>query len=152
MKRIPGSKRQSIARCMAAILLGLVSLVPAASADSVESTDSEVVVQSAGGVPYVSGGIGEESIDRLNSRAREFNLKLVFALNSGEYVSDVGVSIANAKGKTLLDATSEGPWFYTRLPAGNYRVVATLNGKTVKRQVAVGSAKLRTVDFRWAAQ
>lgn len=146
MKRTPSIKRKLITHSFAAILLGFTSFIPVASADS------EVITQSAGGVPYVSGGIGEESIDHLNSLARDFNLKLVFALNAGDYVSDVGVSIANAKGKTLLDATSEGPWFYTRLPAGNYQVVATLNGKTVKRQVAVGSAKLRTVDFRWAAQ
>ena len=149
MKRTPGIKRKLIAHSFAAILLGFASFIPVASADNAAS---EAITQSAGGVPYVSGGIGEESIDHLNSLARDFNLKLVFALNAGDYVSDVGVSIANAKGKTLLDATSEGPWFYTRLPAGNYQVVATLNGKTLKRQVAVGSAKLRTVDFRWAAQ
>lgn len=146
MKRTPGIKRKLIAHSFAAILLGFASFIPVASADS------EAIVQSASGVPYVSGGIGEESIERLNSLARDFNLKLVFALNSGDYVSDVGVSIANAKGKTLLEATSEGPWFYARLPAGNYQVVATLNGKTVKRQVAVAATKLRTVDFRWAAQ
>lgn len=149
MKRTPGIKRKLIAHSFAAILLGFASFIPAAVADSV---DSEAIARSADGVPYVSGGIGTESIDRLNSLARDFNLKLVFALSAGDYVSDVGVSIANAKGKTLLEATSEGPWFYTRLPAGNYQVSATLNGKTVKRQVAVGSSKLRTVDFRWAAQ
>lgn len=146
MKRTPGIKRKSIAPGFAAILLGFAALVPVASADG------EAVVQSAGGVPYVSGGVGTESIDRLTALADDFNLKLVFAMNTGDYVSDVRVAIADAKGKTLLDATSEGPWFYTRLPAGNYQVAATLTGKTVKRQVAVGSAKLRTVNFRWAAE
>jgi len=76
----------------------------------------------------------------------------VFALKSGEYVSGVGVVIADAGGKTLLDTTSEGPWFLAKLPAGNYQIVATFGGNAVKRQIAVGAAKLRTVDFRWASE
>ena len=116
---------KSLAHSFAVILLGSASLVPA--------TDDEIV-QSAGGVSYVSGGIGTDSINRLSSLAGNFNLKLVFALNSGAYVSDVRVAIANAAGKTLLDTTSEGPWFLTRLPAGNYRIVATFSGNAVTRQ------------------
>ena len=126
-------------------LLGAVALVSVANANSDES------VQTAGGVSYVSGGVGADSIDRLSSLARDFNLKLVFALRSGDYVSDVKVTIANAAGKTLVDTMSEGPWFLTKLPAGNYQVVATFAGNAEKRSVAVGGAKLRTVDFRWAS-
>jgi len=87
-----------------AILLCAASLVPAASANSDES------VQTAGRMSYVSGGVGTDSLDRLSSLARDFNLKLVFALKSGDYVSDVKVTIADAAGKQLLDTTSEGPW------------------------------------------
>ena len=147
MKRIPGIKRNSLARGVAAILLGSALLVSAASGNS-----DNAVVKSSGGVSYVSGGVGTDSIDHLNSLAGNFNLKLVFALKSGSYVSDVGVVIADAAGKTLLKTTSEGPWLLTRLPAGNYQVVATFAGNAVKRQIAVGGAKLRTVDFRWASE
>jgi len=146
MKRILGMKRKSLAHSFAAILLGSASLVPVASANS------DAIVQTAGGVSYVSGGVGTDSIDRLNSLASDFNLKLVFALKSGEYVSGVRVAIADAAGKTLLDTTSEGPWFLTKLPVGNYQIVATFAGNAVKRQVAVGTAKLRTIDFRWASE
>ena len=100
----------------------------------------------------MSGGIGTDSIDQLNSLSGNFNLKPVFALNSGEYLRGVRVAIADAAGKALLDTTSEGPRFLTRLPAGNYEVVATLAGKATKRQVSVGAAGLRTVDFRWASE
>lgn len=129
-----------------AIMLGVASLVTVANANGDES------VQTAGGVSYVSGGVGTDSIDRLRSLSGDFNLKLVFAMNSGDYVSGVGVAIADAAGKTLLDTTSEGPWFLARLPAGNYQIVATFGGKAVKRQIAVGAAKLRTVDFRWPSE
>lgn len=145
MKRITYSRNKSPAHGLAAMLLGSALLV------SVASAGYEEVLRTAGGVSYVSGGIGTGSIDRLTSLAGDFNLKLVFALTSGAYVSDVRVAIADATGKTLLDATSDGPWFLTRLPAGNYQIVATFAGNTVQRQVAVGAAKLRTVDFRWAS-
>jgi hypothetical protein len=146
MKRIFGMKSKSLAHGLAAILLGSASLLPVASADN------DGIVQTSGGVSYVSGGIGSESRDRLGSLARDFNLKLVFAMKSGEYVSGVNVAIANAAGKTLVDATSEGPWFLTRLPAGNYQIVATFAGHAVKRQVAVGAARLTTIDLRWASE
>jgi len=111
--------------------------------------DGGSIVHEAGGLPYVSGGVGEESQQRLSARAGEFNLKLVFAMKSGAYLSNVRVAIADAKGKALLDATSEGPWFLTKLPLGNYQVVASYAGKAFERSIAIDAAALRTVDFRW---
>lgn len=139
-------KRKLLAHSFAAVVLASASLLPVAGANS------DAIVQTAGGVAHVSGGVGTESRDRLNSLAGDFNLKLVFALKSGDYVSGVRVAIADAAGKTLLDTTSEGPWFLTKLPVGNYQIVATLSGNAIKHQVAVGTAKLRTIDFRWTSE
>jgi hypothetical protein len=150
MKRIFGIKGKSLAHGFAAILLGTASLVPALV--PIAGADTGPVLRTSGGVSYVSGGIGTDSTDRLSSLAGDFNLKLVFAMNSGNYVSGVRVAIADAAGKTVLDTTSEGPWFLTKIPAGNYQVVATFAGNAVKRQVAVGASALRTVDFRWASE
>jgi hypothetical protein len=143
-------KGKSLALGFAAILLGTASLVPALV--PVAGAASDAVVQTTGGVSYASGGIGDDSIARLNSLAPDFNLKLVFAMSSGNYVTGVRVAIADAAGKTVLDTLSEGPWFLTKVPAGNYQVVATFAGKPVKRQISVGPSALRTVDFRWASE
>ncbi len=148
MIRIRRSKNKSLACGLAAILLGSAFLAPVAAANS----DDAIVQKTRGGVAYVSGGVGTDSIDQLSSLAGNFNLKLVFALSSGSYVSDVGVVISDASGATLLNTTSDGPWLLARLPMGNYQVVATFAGNAVRRQVAVGTAKLRTVDFRWASE
>lgn len=145
MKRIPGMKYKSLAHCFAAALLSVASLIPVAEA-------SDAIVHTTGGVTYVSGGVGAESIDQLSALAKDFNLKLVFALKSGDYVSGVGVTIADAAGKTLLTTTSDGPWFLTKLPAGNYKIVATFAGTAVTRQAAVGAASLSVVDMRWASE
>ncbi len=140
-------QNRMISRSLAALLLSSTLILFTGNAISADAT-----VQTSGGISYVSGGVGDDSIIKLNTLAGQFNLKLVFALQSGNYVSDVQVAIADAKGKTLLDATSAGPWFLAKLPAGNYQIVATFEGKAVKRSVTVGKAKLQTVDFRWAAE
>jgi hypothetical protein len=130
----------------AALALSAAALAPAVNAANDE------VVQGSGGVAHVSGGVGLTSIERLNAISRDFNLKLVFAMASGNYVDGVTVTIANSAGRTLVDAASDGPWFLARLPAGTYQVTATFAGKTEKRSVTVGAEKLTTADFRWASE
>jgi hypothetical protein len=146
MKPNPGMKSKLLSYGCAAILLGSASFL-ALAADN-----RETIAQTPGGISYVSGGVGDESIDRLNMMVSEFNLKLVFAMQSGNYVSDVRVVIMDAKGKTILDTTTEGPWLLTRLPAGSYQIVASFAGKAEKRQVDVGATKLSTIDFRWGSE
>jgi hypothetical protein len=135
-----------VRKSLAALLLGSAMLLPAAG------TCAENVVQTAGPVSYVSGGVSDESLDQLKSMSRDFNLKLVFALKSGEFMSDVKVAIVDAKGNRVLDTTSEGPWLLAKLPAGSYQVVATASGNSIKQQVRVDSGKLRTLNFRWSTE
>lgn len=146
MKRKLRMKGNPIERTLAAMLLGAASLVCAAA-----TTSDDAVVQTAGSMPYVSGGVGAESIEKLTSLAGNFNLKLIFALKTGDYLSNIKVAIADARGKSLVDTTSDGPWFLTKLPPGNYQIAATYAGTTEKRTVVVGMEKLKTVDFRWAS-
>lgn len=144
MKAIGTMKKNWLACGIAALLLGSASLVAAADVESVVHRG-----ESSNGVTYVSGGVGNESIDRLTAMSGEFNVKLIFAMNSGEYVSGVKVVILDSKERTVVDAVSDGPWFLSKLPAGNYHIVASLAGKAEKRQIVVGADKLMTVDFRW---
>lgn len=146
-KTISDKQIDMFTRSFTALLLGAAMLLSMGNVHSADAT-----VQTSGGVSYVSGGVGDDSIAKLNTLAGQFNLKLVFAMQSGNYVSDVKVVIADAKGKTLLDATSAGPWFLAKLPAGSYQLTATFAGKDVKRSVTIGTAKLQTVDFRWATE
>src|SRR5690349_11559348 len=103
-----------------------------------------------GSIPHVSGGIGEGEQQQLLSRQSDYNLKLVFTLNEGNYIADVNVAVKDKAGKTVLEDVSGGPFFLAKLPAGQYSVVATYDGKAVTRKVSVGSG-LHTEQFRWAA-
>lgn len=130
----------------------LALLTSALLAFGPHAAGNESVMQTAGNVPYVSGGIGLDAIDRLDTMAAQFNVKLVFAFKSGEYLSDVNVTITDASGKTILNTMSEGPWLLTKLRQGQYQIAASFAGQSEKRTLAVGTAKLNTVDFRWNAQ
>lgn len=134
-------------RSMAAVLLlGSAIVLPLAG------TCAENVARTAGAVTYVSGGIGDASLDELKSTSKNYNLKLVFALYSGAFMDNVIVAITDAGGRQVLDTTSEGPWLLAKLPAGSYRVVATSSGKAITQQAAIDPKKLKTLNFRWASE
>ena len=102
-------------------------------------------------VPVVSGGVGQESLARLQAREKEFNLKLVCALIEGNYLADVGVTVSDASGKVVVDHVTEGPILLARLPAGAYTVIARYEGRIQTRKVSVRSDRLHTEYLRWPA-
>jgi hypothetical protein len=89
------------------------------------------------GIRYVSGGIGLEDRQHLAQEAGDFDLKLVFAQPDGDYLADVPVVIEDSRGNAILQATSQGPWFYAELPPGQYTVVIPQPGRQYRRAVAV---------------
>lgn len=99
-------------------------------------------------VAYASGGVSEESRDNLNAIAGDFNLKVVMATKTGEYLSDVDVVITDDRGRPMVSAVSDGPWFFARLPSGRYTVSASSNGAMQRKSVTVGDRQSR-VDLRW---
>jgi hypothetical protein len=81
-----------------------------------------------GGVAYVSGGVGQDSVDAMRGVAANYNLRLTFIDQGGAYVSDVDIRIRSADGAVSLAVVSEGPLFYAHLPRGQYQVSASYNG------------------------
>lgn len=119
------------------------------------SADGGIALQSdsakaQGAGAAVSGGVSLNARDNMRAQERDANLKLVFALNTGNYVSDVQVKVTDSKGKVVIDDTSNGPWLLAKLPAGSYTATATYNGKAVTQKISVGKG-LRTAQFRWPA-
>ena len=100
-------------------------------------------------VSFVSGGIGADSEARLATREKDFNLKLVFTLVEGNYISDVRVVLKTAAGKTLIDYVADGPFFLAKLPAGTYTLALAYTGQEQQRKVSVAASKLRTEYIRW---
>jgi hypothetical protein len=100
---------------------------------------------------YISGGIGEEDRQAMQEASANYNLWITFAVKkSGEYLADTQVTIKDASGNTVLDATSDGPWFYAKLPKGKYRVDATVNGKTQTKTVIVHEKRHAELYYYWS--
>lgn len=131
---------------VAALVVACLAGAPRADAKS------EEVARDPSGVMYVSGGIGTEAVEQLKSMQKDFNLKLVFADRAGEYLSDVKVTVTDSGGRVLLDVVTEGPLLMAKLPAGRYRVDATFDGRSQRKNVAVSANKLTSVGFQWAAR
>jgi len=99
-------------------------------------------------VPHESTGIGDD--DPLAAIAGDYNLQLFFAAQgSGEYLADVKVLIADAKGKTLLDAESPGPIFLVRLPLGSYRISTDFHGTRLHKSVTINDRRRQNLYFHW---
>jgi hypothetical protein len=102
-------------------------------------------------VPAVSGGVSLNARDNLRAQVPPHNVKMVFALNTGNYVSDVQVQVKNKAGRMVLNDVSNGPWLYAQLPAGSYTATATYNGHATTQRFSVGKSGVRTAQFRWPA-
>ena len=102
------------------------------------------------GIPYMTGGVGQGEREYMTGMAGDFNLKLSFATSpSGKYLSDVQIVITGAEGERAFEAVSEGPWLFTRLPAGHYSVTATAEGKTLQQDVQVLDRGLAQANIFW---
>jgi hypothetical protein len=131
------------------IMAGLLACSSVAAAAQAQKP----AAPAAGGeqAAVISGGIGSNARDELAAKARDYNLKLVFALTSREYLSDVDVEISSAAGRKVATHRAEGPWMYAQLPPGSYTVRATINGSSLTKKVTVGKQGQKVVNFLWPA-
>jgi len=117
--------------------------------------------ESSAEVTYLSGGVGVDELDHMRAVARNFNLRLMFAeRGSGAYLSDIQVSIAgpldaatpnsNAAAavdseRLVVDTTTDGPWFFAKLPAGRYRVIAESGSKRLTQSITIPASGHRAL-------
>ncbi|CAB3681475.1 carboxypeptidase-like regulatory domain-containing protein [Achromobacter insolitus] len=109
-------------------------------------------VQQQGSVQYVSGGIGLDESEAMKAAAKDYPLALTFAAQrdgKADYVANVAVTISDAQGKAVLQATAEGPYMLVKLPAGNYKISATYNGQAQQRDVSVQNSGTARAVFEW---
>jgi hypothetical protein len=99
--------------------------------------------------PYISGGAGAVAREELLAKEKLYNLKIITAVKSGDYLAGVKVMIESAKKEQVLDATMEGPILLVKLLPGTYTIKATSNDQTLTRKVTIEAKGLRQVDFRW---
>jgi hypothetical protein len=113
-----------------------------------ESTAVQPQVQ--GDITFVSGGVGLDEVDAMRALKPNYNLHLLFALSSGEYLSDIEVAIFDKKGNAYLQAVSLGPFMLVNLKPGSYYIKARLDGQAISKKVTVTGHKATSLSFIWS--
>jgi hypothetical protein len=79
----------------------------------------------------------------------EDNLQLIFASKNRDYLSDVTVRIIDDKGHKVLNTVAQGPWLFTKLPAGKYTIKATTMGRSQGAVAEVSPKDQTRVYLTW---
>ena len=133
------------------ILLASLLLLMNATMSFPEETDETTALEDERtNTPYLSGGIGTDERDALSADAKNYNLKIVFATKGKAYLADIAVKINDESGKTIIDATSDGPWFFTRLCPGKYTVFATMKEEALNQKLEIKQSGQSVLYFFWA--
>lgn len=109
-------------------------------------------VQHSGANAFVTGGIGLDESVAFKIAMKDWPLSLQFAEKDGQrahYVADVQVVVTDAKGQVAIKAKSDGPFMLTNIPVGNYKIDATLAGKTLHQQVEIKEGQPTKATFLW---
>lgn len=128
---------------------GLFSLSHVASSTAATASPPLPEVQMYQGVPFVSGGVSLDEREAMRPLTQEDNVQLIFARSDGAYLSDASVDIRNARGQTVLETVTNGPWLFTKLPTGTYTIVATIDGHTQRRVIHVPRFGQAQFLFSW---
>lgn len=122
------------------IAIAAIAVVLLAQAPLSWAQDRDLLPRTQNGISYLSGGVGSDQQDAMAGLAQQgYNLKLVFAeQGTGAYLADVRVTVADARGRPLLDAVADGPAFFAKLPQGQYTITADYRGARQTRTVHVG--------------
>ncbi len=108
--------------------------------------------QKQGDVVYLNGGAGDEEVQFIRQSMKDYSLALAFSRAgspTAEYVASVSVTIKDARGGTVFESSSAGPYLLVRLPAGRYSVVATYQDVTQTRPVTAGRSASVPTTFVW---
>lgn len=104
--------------------------------------------QQAGAVSYVSGGVSSDEAEAFKAARSTYPLAIELVQQQpgrNEFTADVRVTLTDSAGHVVLDAKADGPFMLVRVPPGQYRVQATLNGRSMESKpvtvAAHGSAQ-----------
>jgi hypothetical protein len=152
MKQFKQSRwAQGLAGAAIVMTLGL-----GASGGAVAQTDDSAAstgmpaIQQAGGISYVTGGVGLDESHALRAEAPRWPLELLFAGPTSDYLSDVHVDITSSGG-SVFQAKADGPFMLVKLPPGDYVVHASYKGQEKTHPVKIGGGHQKA-DFRWSTQ
>lgn len=98
--------------------------MPAGAASPPSAVPTVPAVHHMNGIDYVSGGVGVEQVVVMHRFAGRFNVHMHFVNEAdGSSLSDITVTLFDARREIVLLVLSEGPLLYLQLPPGDYRAL-----------------------------
>jgi len=131
--------------CLCATLIIGASSTAGYTVWAQESASPEPVTHN--GVTYVTGGVGQDESAAIRAMAPDFNLRVRFTTDRGEYLSGVDVIIRSASGATMVALKSDGPFLFVRLAPGHYRISVGTERSIENRWITVPPRGAAEVDF-----
>ena len=128
---------------------GLAAVCAGLAAVSMAAETGLPAVQRQGEISYVTGGIGLDEAKAFRAAAAQYNLRLTFAAVSGAYIANAKVVLRDAQGRSVAEASSDGPYLYFKVPAGKYSVTAEVGGEALTRTAQVREQPGSEIVFRW---
>jgi hypothetical protein len=96
----------------------------------------------AGDITYVTGGVAYEEVPAFKDAKRDYPLAIEIYEKAGsknQFTADTQVKLIDKEGDVVFDAQADGPYMLVKAPPGQYKMEASLNGKTVTKQVNVNA-------------
>ena len=82
------------------------------------------------GVEVACTGVGDEA--NTDPRWPAYAVRIEFANAHAEYLSDIDITVSDAKGEVLFTLRCASPWFLAKLPPGKYTVAGTFEDRLTK--------------------
>ncbi|HWH49664.1 MAG TPA: hypothetical protein VN664_17845, partial [Burkholderiales bacterium] len=102
---------------------------------------------------YLSGGVDEPRRKAMVKVAPKYPIQLIFEVG-GEVngVTGVKVTLRDLNGDAILEAVSEGPFFYINPPSGGrYTIEAEFNGEKQSMTKDLVGRRYLILDFKFSA-
>ena len=132
-----------------AVMAGSVVYAGTQASPTVACNNSLYTKGMIGSVSYLTGGVGQDERICLQPVEKDYNLKLVFAVRSGQYLASPMITIQDQSGKDILHMRADGPWFLAKLPAGEYKVIVSREGHRTEIEHVKVEQGLHATEFLW---
>lgn len=112
--------------------------------------DDLAIQQDAHGVDYVTGGIGSEEVEAMESFKKQFNLYFLFSEGKvGRVIDDINISITDNKNQTVFALEHAAPRLLLNLPSGKYQAIASYLGNEQRYRFTHDAKKHQRIILNW---
>ena len=113
---------------------------------------ADIPVHKQSDIQYVSGGKTDEERQEMRRIANRYPMQLVFTVgNETPNLKGVKVTVTDLKGSKVIEAVSDGPFFFFNPPSGRWKMDAEYQGETVSKTVDLIGRRYIILEFRFKA-